>query len=162
MVIGILIKNKKGISPLIATVLLISFAVSLGAVVMNWGSKIQISEQNVTAQCGNAYIDFFVLPSGKPDICIDGNQILMTVEAMSGKIKDLKIVLNGEKDVISKEKLLEKPIKEGSSARITINYQKQKYGNLKAIKIYPIIGNSEKLKTCVENFITMANLSICK
>lgn len=30
-------KFKKGVSPLIATVLLIAFAVSLGAVVMNWG-----------------------------------------------------------------------------------------------------------------------------
>ena len=30
-------QNKKGVSPLIATVLLIAFAVALGAVVMNWG-----------------------------------------------------------------------------------------------------------------------------
>lgn len=30
-------KNKKAVSPLIATVLLIAFAVALGAVVMNWG-----------------------------------------------------------------------------------------------------------------------------
>ncbi len=30
-------KNKKGVSPLIATVLLIAFTVALGAVVMNWG-----------------------------------------------------------------------------------------------------------------------------
>jgi flagellin-like protein len=30
-------KQKKGVSPLIATVLLIAFAVALGAVVMNWG-----------------------------------------------------------------------------------------------------------------------------
>ncbi|MBR9675544.1 hypothetical protein GOV05_00890 [Candidatus Woesearchaeota archaeon] len=29
--------NKRGVSPLIATVLLIAFAVALGAVVMNWG-----------------------------------------------------------------------------------------------------------------------------
>ena len=29
--------NKKAVSPLIATVLLIAFAVALGAVVMNWG-----------------------------------------------------------------------------------------------------------------------------
>ena len=29
--------NKKGISPLIATVLLIGFAVALAAVVMTWG-----------------------------------------------------------------------------------------------------------------------------
>lgn len=30
-------KSKRGVSPLIATVLLIAFAVALGAVVMNWG-----------------------------------------------------------------------------------------------------------------------------
>jgi len=32
-----ILKSKKGVSPLIATVLLIAFAVALGAVVMNWG-----------------------------------------------------------------------------------------------------------------------------
>ena len=32
-----MIFGKKGVSPLIATVLLIAFAVALGAVVMNWG-----------------------------------------------------------------------------------------------------------------------------
>ena len=31
------LNNKKGVSPLIATVLLIAFAVALGAIVMNWG-----------------------------------------------------------------------------------------------------------------------------
>lgn len=31
--------NKKGVSPLIATVLLIAFSVALGAVVMNWGTS---------------------------------------------------------------------------------------------------------------------------
>jgi flagellin-like protein len=31
------LKKKRGVSPLIATVLLIAFAVALGAVVMNWG-----------------------------------------------------------------------------------------------------------------------------
>lgn len=29
--------NKKGVSPIIATVLLIAFAIALGAIVMNWG-----------------------------------------------------------------------------------------------------------------------------
>jgi len=36
--------NKKAISPLISTVLLVAFAVSLGALVMNWG-KIYTQEQ---------------------------------------------------------------------------------------------------------------------
>ncbi len=32
-----MLRSKRGVSPLIATVLLIAFAVALGAVVMNWG-----------------------------------------------------------------------------------------------------------------------------
>jgi flagellin-like protein len=36
--------SKKGVSPLIATVLLISFAVALGAVVMNWAGQIGVSD----------------------------------------------------------------------------------------------------------------------
>ena len=32
-----MLRNKKGVSPIIATVLLIAFAVALGALVMNWG-----------------------------------------------------------------------------------------------------------------------------
>ena len=39
---GRIFLQKKGVSPLIATVLLISFAVALGAVVMNWGRNIDI------------------------------------------------------------------------------------------------------------------------
>ncbi len=41
-------KSKKGVSPLIATVLLIAFAVALGAVVMNWGrSYVEATAEDV-------------------------------------------------------------------------------------------------------------------
>src|SRR3989344_9535329 len=36
--------NKRGVSPLIATVLLISFAVALGSVVLNWGRNLDIAK----------------------------------------------------------------------------------------------------------------------
>ena len=54
-------RYKKGMSPLIATVLLIAFAVALGAMIMNWSADIQEptpgpggSSQN---PCGNVAID---------------------------------------------------------------------------------------------------------
>ena len=43
-------KNKKGVSPLIATVLLIAFAVALGAVVMNWGRSYVEDTANVARE----------------------------------------------------------------------------------------------------------------
>lgn len=49
---GALIHSRRGLSPLIATVLLIAFAVALGVMVMNWGksagAKVTPSCQDVT------------------------------------------------------------------------------------------------------------------
>jgi len=44
--------NRKGVSPLIATVLLIAFAVALGAIVMNWG-RTYIDDTQDTARQGS-------------------------------------------------------------------------------------------------------------
>ncbi len=41
--------GKRGISPLIATVLLVAFAVALGAVVMNWAKGVEDTETSVGA-----------------------------------------------------------------------------------------------------------------
>lgn len=45
--------NKKGVSPIIATVLLIAFAVALGAVVMNWGKGFVESTAKNTEEKSN-------------------------------------------------------------------------------------------------------------
>ena len=43
--------DKRGISPLVATVILISFAVALGAVIMNWGNRVYETSTNTTLKC---------------------------------------------------------------------------------------------------------------
>ncbi|MBU4493644.1 MAG: hypothetical protein KKA61_04695, partial [Nanoarchaeota archaeon] len=49
-----IIKNKKGVSPLIATILLIAFAVALGAVVMSWGRNVEfLREEPGIEKCAN-------------------------------------------------------------------------------------------------------------
>ena len=50
------INSKKGVSPLIATVLLIAFAVALGAVVMNWGRGYIEQTQTLAADQSDALI----------------------------------------------------------------------------------------------------------
>src|SRR3989338_10278026 len=39
-----ILNSKKGVSPLIATILLIAFAVALGSVVMNWGLNLDLGK----------------------------------------------------------------------------------------------------------------------
>lgn len=47
-------RSKKGMSPLIATVLLIAFAVALGAMIMNWSTDVQpIESDSVSVDAAN-------------------------------------------------------------------------------------------------------------
>ncbi len=50
---GLFFRNKKGVSPLIATVLLIAFAVALGAIVMSWGKSYITQTQTDVQNKGN-------------------------------------------------------------------------------------------------------------
>lgn len=101
--------NKKGISPLIATVLLIAFAVALGAVVMNWG-KNYVQTTAIDAQksgqakqkCTNTNMEF-VQVSGIPKICVNDLQNATIVEfTMKNKapheIVDIEITVLGDND----------------------------------------------------------------
>ncbi|MBW3017302.1 hypothetical protein KY316_02930, partial [Candidatus Woesearchaeota archaeon] len=49
--------NKKAVSPLIATVLLIAFAVALGAIVMNWGESFVRETQETAEEASEGRLD---------------------------------------------------------------------------------------------------------
>ena len=49
--------NKKGVSPLIATVLLIAFAVAIGSVVMTWGRGYVEEMQSTSQERSNAALE---------------------------------------------------------------------------------------------------------
>ena len=59
-------RGKRGISPLIATVLLIAFAVAIGTMIMNWGKDVV---DNV-GDCGEVKIELQTI-NGKPLFCYD-------------------------------------------------------------------------------------------
>src|SRR3989344_3674175 len=82
-----LFSSRRGISPLVATVMLIAFAVALGAVVMNWG-KGYIQETQVIPEgeieltppatqtgsgspCEQEIKLQLLTIGGRPDICFD-------------------------------------------------------------------------------------------
>ena len=48
---------KKAVSPLIATVLLIAFAVALGAIVMNWGESFVRTTQDTASEASEGKIE---------------------------------------------------------------------------------------------------------
>ncbi len=80
---------KKGMSPLIATVLLIAFAVALGAMIMNWSTDVEpVSAQPETNSCNSVRIELNEV-FGKPIFCYQDEKIKFNIvnvgtQAISG------------------------------------------------------------------------------
>ncbi|MCF7872132.1 hypothetical protein K9L97_03795 [Candidatus Woesearchaeota archaeon] len=66
--------NKRGVSPLIVTIVLIAFAVALGTMIMSWGSN---AVQN-RADCSDVEIEFQKF-QGKDMICFDINNSKLNI-----------------------------------------------------------------------------------
>ena len=156
--------NKRGVSPLIATVLLISFAVALGSVVLNWGRNLDISKpgdvcagvsikirhiiSSEVCYAGsgkNTFIQFILDNNGNADI--DGISIWVT--GTSGtKLLDF----NGM--AIKKSELL--TIKDN-----TIVYDSITNGPIKSIQFFPKIKNGNSLEICAKNAIKATDIKTC-
>ena len=150
--------NKRGVSPLIATVLLISFAVALGSVILTWGTNLQTggcsgvsmkirnigdAEACYSGSGQNGYINFFIDNTGSKDI--------------SG----LDIWIMGEKGT----KLLELDLNIRKGELLSVNdksatYDFYTYGIIKEIRFFPKVKVADTLETC-ETSINAEKLKVC-
>lgn len=91
--------NKKGISPLISTVILLVFATGLGLVVMNWSKAIEVEElPTCNAELAIVYID------GVPQLCKEENTVKVMLENNGLEvITGVKISIIDEIGVINDE-----------------------------------------------------------
>lgn len=152
--------NKRGVSPLIATVLLISFAVALDSVVLNWGRNVDLTgggcsgvsmkirnigdaEACYSGSGQNGYINFFIDNTGNKDI--DG----------------LDIWIMGEKG--TKLWPLDLTLRKGELLSVndkSVTYDFDKYGVIKEIRFFPKVKIEGSLKTC-DNSINADKLEVC-
>src|SRR3989344_329350 len=148
-------RSKKGVSPLIATILLIAFAGALGSVVMNWGLNLSLGKS--ADKCGNveikirningaeicygglganSYINFIIDNVGETDI----NGLAVWITGDKGtKISDLDDI------TIKKDALFEIKGKE-------VAYDSAAYGSIKNVQFIPKV-KSDTLEPCLKNSI---------
>lgn len=83
-------KDKKAISPLIATVLLLGFTVALAAIIMTWGQSFTKNMQKSTEQASNTQLT-----------C--ATDVIFDVKSVCGDASNVRITIanNGEKDIKS-------------------------------------------------------------
>lgn len=155
-------KSKKGVSPLIATILLIAFAVALGSVVMNWGLNLNLGKS--TDKCRNVEIRLRNIdvaeacyggfgPNGYINFIIDNTG--------SVDISGLAIWIVGDKGT-SLFDLDNIPIKKGSiydKKDKEVVYDFTRFGNIKQILFIP--KPEQSVEICPKNSVKAEKIGIC-
>ena len=138
--------NKKGISPLIATVLLIAFAVALGAVVMNWGrsyveeTSIQSAETSDTkVTCAQKVKIEIVEVAKTPKICYntDSGEIEITLQnrgevALEGLLFNALGIEGTGITYDTNESIRRSRIK-----KFNIEYDESEHGSIEFVQVIP-------------------------
>lgn len=156
--------NKRGVSPLIATVLLISFAVALGSVVLTWGTNLDISKskdicsevsikirdmENIevcySGSGKDAYINFVIDNDGNADI--EGLGIWIVGEK-GIQLSDLDNLQIKKKQILDyKEK--------------AATYDFNTYGNIKQVQFIPKVKSENGVDICPRNSVKAEKIGVC-
>ena len=132
--------NKRALSPLIATVLLIAFAVAIGAVLMAYSGTL--------GECGGTETNI-PLNSGSPDICYDETKqtLKFSLENLGKEdLELLKLTFYGSKDILNVD--VEEPLGISETKRFTIPYNQPALGALEKLKIIPVIKDGDDEVIC--------------
>ena len=149
-----LLRKKRGLSPLIATVLLIAFAVALGAVVMNWGQ----SQLHVDS-CESVMIDFETV-NNVPQICKNNKDEIDLFLNNKGKMKvsgfKVNIIGSASQDSVNIDEALDV----ADTREFLVPSKKISF--IKMVKIVPKINNSEGEEFCTGQAIKVLRIPNCE
>jgi len=166
---SILLKNKRGVSPLIATVLLIAFAVALGAVVMNWGKTyVQDQADKASTKSDTEIACSFDVSlkwyerNGVKQVCYGDTFIFFMIE--NGPSKDLtglKMVVDGELNVYINNSIYNETLTKADIKRINVSYVNASYGAIQQLNIIPRIDVGGVDVICSGRTLTKVNPTTC-
>jgi len=146
--------NKRAITPLISTILLLSFAVLLGIIVMNWG-KTTIAGQQESKSCEQSSLGLIEI-NEVAEICYKSDKLKFTVENQGQiKISGFTISVLGETGIHQFE--LEQNMDIGEIDEVTTSYDSS-VGSIRKIKIVPKISGY----ICPKNGVEIDRVALCE
>ena len=165
--------KKKAVSPLIATVLLIAFAVALGAVVMNWGRSYveETAEKARTTSdtkvsCSMDVNMKFVVYNGKKRICYNETDdiIKFTLENTGSKnIESIQAKVYGANSIYINDSLKNSSMKPSYPLKSNISYDFTEYGDIQKVSLTQAIKVPGKIESvlCADNALEVEDMSVC-
>jgi flagellin-like protein len=148
-------EGKRAVSPLIATILLIAFAVALGAVVMSIGRTIPCPVNLEVVELGGV---------AAPCLRAQGNDtfIEFTIKNLAdADVEDLHLIAFGANDVMNSPYLLETPLTKSTAQKIRVKYNINQYGPVDKIEITPEIICKGESQTQESSALSFENIGTC-
>jgi len=129
-------KTKRGISPLIATVLLIGFVVAAAGVVMLWTRGFVEELQEKRGAEGTARLDCASdVEIGLRDVFVLAGQLKAVIENKRGRVDGFIFVVRGDTDSSSVESSI--GIEPGGIVNIDVNYDNIKVVSPEKVDVIP-------------------------
>jgi flagellin-like protein len=151
--------NKRGISPLIATLLLIGFAVALGVVIMSFGR----AQVELEAQCAIDVGLKFSSIGGKQQFCLDKakNQLKFTIEnGVNIKVTGLVVNVIGTETADTFQLNDAKMVKAGTYLG-KVPYASSIGGVIRQVKITPKVVLQDIEEVCSEKALISESVPPC-
>ncbi len=158
--------NNRGISPLIATVLLIAFSVALGAVVMSYGEE-YVEQQAEFVQHGTEVsgavcdaVDIQIISiRGVQQLCVNTGTVDLSLDNAGTQVDALQARIAGTNDIAVIPNILQSPLASGLPLKTMFAFES--IGTPLQIKLTPIIQTSQGSEFCSAKAIVVEDLPAC-
>ncbi|MBT4935511.1 hypothetical protein HOL21_03095 [Candidatus Woesearchaeota archaeon] len=151
--------NKRGISPIIATLLLISFAVALGVVIMSFGR----AQVELEAQCPiNVGLKLAVV-GGVEEVCYNAakKDFSFTIEnGVNIKVEGLIVNIIGTQKAETFE-LNDAKIAKAGTYIGHVTYNSAISGTIRQVKISPKVVMYDEEQICIEKALILESVKGC-
>ena len=150
---------KNAVSPLISTFILIVLAVSLGAVVMNWGRSGYVAGTSYRS-CNQVSLNVISL-NNQLQICRGVDKVRFTIEN-DGEvdIDGVRVIILGQNAV--KKVDLKKSLEIADIKEYSVPYDAGEVGRIRKVKIIPNVEDKYKDLLCVKNGFEIEKINSCE
>lgn len=158
--------NKRGVSPLMATLLLILMSVGMGVAVMSWGEEyieakaefVQGVQETVTTCDTVSFSVIFI--NGVQQLCMKGNAVWGLVDnGPDADIADFHARVVGEKGIFVQEGMLDQPLPRASAT--PVSFALTDIGGVKQVKFTPKIVVGGKEVVCSKQAVQLDYVPPC-
>lgn len=147
-------------APLVATLLLIAFAVALGVVIMNFGRAQVEMEAQCTINVGMKFAEV----SGEKQFCIDRskNELFFSIEnGVNIKVEGLVVNIIGTKQAKTYD-LGDAKIEKAGVFMKYLPFAAGEIGEIRQIKIVPKVNMYDEELVCQEKAIVLEDIRDCR